>query len=97
MTVERVGFPDPVSKPKKTERPARTEKTSAGADAINVSSGAKEKAEIYNATEVAKAAPDLRLDRIEEVKRKLDDPMYITDKVIGELADRLLEVFKISS
>ncbi len=95
MTVERVGFPDPVSKPKKTERPARAEKTSA-ADAVNVSIGAKEKAEIYNATEAAKSAPDLRLDRIEEVKKKLDDPTYITDKVISELADRLMEVFKVS-
>ena len=95
MTVERVGFPDPVSKPKKTERPVAAEKAAA-ADSINVSEGAKEKAEIYNATEVAKSAPDLRMDRIEEVKRKLDDPMYITDKVIGELADRLMEVFKIS-
>ncbi len=95
MTVERVGFPDPVSKPKKTERPAPAEKAAA-ADSINVSEGAKEKAEIYNATEAAKSAPDLRMDRIEEVKRKLDDPMYITDKVIGELADRLMEVFKIS-
>jgi hypothetical protein len=81
MTVERVGFPDPVSKPKKTERPAPAEKTSM-ADSINVSQGAKEKSEIYNATEVAKSAPDLRMD--------------ITDKVIEELADRLMEVFKIS-
>ncbi len=95
MTVERVGFPDPVSKPKKTERPAPAEKAAA-TDSINVSEGAMEKAEIYNATEAAKSAPDLRMDRIEEVKRKLDDPMYITDKVIGELADRLMEVFKIS-
>ena len=95
MTVERVGFPDPVSKPKKTERPARAEKTSA-ADSINVSVGAKEKAEIYNATEVAKSAPDLRMDRIEEVKKKLDDPTYITNEVISELADRLMEVFKVS-
>jgi negative regulator of flagellin synthesis FlgM len=95
MTVERVGFPDPVSKPKKTERPAPAEKTTA-ADSINVSAGAKEKAEIYNATEVAKSAPDLRMDRIEEVRKKLDDPMYITDKVIEDLAEKLLEVFKIS-
>jgi negative regulator of flagellin synthesis FlgM len=95
MTVERVGFPDPVSKPKKTERPARTEHTSA-ADSINVSAGALEKAEIYNATEAAKAAPDLRMERIEEIRKKLDDPTYITDKVIEELADRLMEVFKVT-
>jgi negative regulator of flagellin synthesis FlgM len=60
-----------------------------------VSAGAKEKAEIYNATEAAMSAADLRMDRIEEVKKKLDDPTYITDKVISELADRLMEVFKV--
>ena len=95
MTVDRVSFPDPVPRPKKTERPARAEKTTA-ADSINVSVSAKEKAEIYNAAEVAKSSPDLRMDRIEEVRRKLDDPNYITDKVISELADRLMEVFKVS-
>jgi negative regulator of flagellin synthesis FlgM len=94
MTVERVSFPDPVPKPRKTERAARAETTEAS-DSVNVSAGAKEKAEIYNATEAAMSAADLRMDRIEEVKKKLDDPTYITDKVISELADRLMEVFKV--
>ena len=95
MTIERVGFPDPVSKPKKAERPTRPE-TSSSVDSVNVSAWAREKAEIYNATEMAKASPDVRTDRIEEVKKKLDDPTYLSQKVIEELANRLMEYFQIS-
>jgi negative regulator of flagellin synthesis FlgM len=94
MTIERVGFPDPVSKAKKTERPARAEKNQS-VDSISVSAGAREKAEIYQATEVAKASPDLRMDRIEEVKRKLQDPNYISEVVIEELANRLMEYYNL--
>ena len=95
MTIERVGSPDPFSRPKKAQRPVRADKGSS-ADSINVSAGAKEKAEVYQATEIAKASPDIRMDRIEEVKRKLEDPTYLSNKVIDELADKLMEYFNLS-
>ena len=95
MTIERVGAPDPISRPKKAQRPVRADKGSS-ADSINVSAGAKEKAEVYQATEIAKASPDIRMDRIEEVKRKLEDPTYLSNKVIDELADKLVEYFNLS-
>ena len=38
MTIERVGFPDPISKAKNTERPARAEKNQS-VDSISVSAG----------------------------------------------------------
>lgn len=94
MTIERVGSPDPISKPNKAERPVRADK-GGSADSVSVSAGAREKAEIYQAIEAAKAAPDLRMDRIEEIKRKLDDPNYISNKVIEELAERLMEYFNL--
>ena len=95
MTIERVGSPDPISRPKKAQKPVRAEKGSS-ADSVNVSAGAKEKAEIYQATEAAKASPDIRMDRVEEVKRKLEDPTYLSNEVISELADKLMEYFNLS-
>ncbi len=92
MTVERVGPPDHISNLKKTERSDPSRK-SGKSDSINVSQEAKSKAEIYTATEYAKAAPDVRADRIAEVKKKLADPNYPTSKAVEKTADKLLELF----
>lgn len=95
MTVERIGPIDPlqsVKKTQKSEKPKRSE----GSDSISLSAEAKSKAEVYQALEIAKSSPDIRQDRVEEIKRKLQDPSYITEKVINELADRLMEYFGIS-
>ena len=40
-------------------------------------------------------APDIRMSRIEEIKKKLQDPTYLTQKVIEDLAEKLMEHFKI--
>ena len=41
--------------------------------------------------ETVKAAPDVREDRIAEVKAKLQDPNYINDAVVNSVADRLMD------
>jgi negative regulator of flagellin synthesis FlgM len=92
MTVERIGPLDPTSNIKKTERPSRTNRKS-DVDSINVSEEAKSKAEVLKATEITKKASDIRLDRIEEVKRKLQDPSYPSRQVIETVADNILKSF----
>ena len=94
MTIERVGLPDPISKYDKPTKPQKTAKK-AGKDSISFSADAKAKAEIYSATENVKLSPDIRMDRIEEIKRKLADPTYISDKLIEDVAEKLMEHFNI--
>ncbi|HAK45678.1 MAG TPA: flagellar biosynthesis protein FlgM [Spirochaeta sp.] len=94
MTIDRLGPIDPLSKLNKTEKTDKTVKSDAK-DTISVSDEAKNLAEIYRATEIVKAAPDIRMDRVEEVKQKLQDPDYIDSK-IGEVADRIMDVFGLS-
>lgn len=94
MTIERVGVPDPISNLNKTGR-AQKPKDSQKKDSISFSQDAKSKAEIYSATETAKMSPDIRLDRIEEIRRKLADPSYITEKLVDDLAEKLMEYFEI--
>ena len=36
------------------------------------------------------------MDRVEEVKAKLQDPSYIDDKVKGEVADKIMDMFGLS-
>ena len=52
---------------------------------------AAQKAELYKALELAKAAPDTRADRVAALKAKIDDPSYIDDAVISMTADRILD------
>jgi len=94
MTIERLGPVDPVSKFNKTEKASRPEKKSK-ADSINVSDEAKSMGEMYNATESVKLSPDIRQDRVNEVKEKLKDPSYISDKIIESVAESVLDIFKI--
>ena len=94
MTIERINFPDLISRIKKTQKNINLKK-SQKADSIEVSQDAKTKAEIFQATETVKLAKDLRMEKIEEIKRKLQDPNYITQKVIEETAEKIIEYFEL--
>jgi negative regulator of flagellin synthesis FlgM len=94
MTVERIGPLDPASNVNKTEKPAKL-KAKSDVDSINVSEEARSKAEVFKALEAAKTAPDVRMDRVEEVKRKLKDPSYPSQEVIEKAADEILKSFGI--
>ena len=92
MTIDRLGPIDPSSqlnKANKGSKPVKKDTT----DSISVSSEAKAMGEIFQATESVKKSPDIRMDRVEEVKRKLQDPSYINDKVVEAVADKVMELF----
>ncbi len=91
MTIDRLGSIDPLSKMNKTgkaEKPVKSE----AKDTVSVSDEARNLSEIYRAAEMVKSSPDIRMDRVEEVRQKLQDPDYINSK-IDEVADRIMESF----
>jgi negative regulator of flagellin synthesis FlgM len=92
MTVERIGPLEPASNIQKTEKPSRL-RAKGGTDSINVSEEARSRSEIFKAAEAAKTAPDMRLDRVEEVKRKLQDPSYPSEEVIEKTAEGVMKAF----
>ena len=92
MTIDPVGPVDPVPNPKKAPKADRPNFVD-GKDSVQLSDEAKSMAELYRAKELATNSPEVRADRIAEVKAKLQDPSYISEKVIDELADRLMESF----
>jgi negative regulator of flagellin synthesis FlgM len=94
MTIERVNLPDPIQRLKKTEKTVNPKKMR-DTDSIQVSDDAKNKAEIYNATEKVKMASDVRTEKIEEIKRKLEDPNYITNTVLEKTAENIMKYFGI--
>jgi len=94
MTIESIGPLDHISKAKKNSKTNRS-KNIKHKDSIQLSEEARAKSEIYKATEIAKQAPNVRLDKIAEIKKKLEDPSYINQHAIEIVAEKILESFDI--
>ena len=94
ITIDKLGPIDSISKYNKTEKVSKPEKKSSS-DSISFSEEAKSKAEVYKATEAAKLAPEVRMDRVNEVKKKLEDPAYIDEKVVENVAEQGMDLFQI--
>lgn len=93
MMINGIGGINPLSNVQKTERTNNTEKTTFAADSVSISKEAKEMADVYYLKQVASETPDVRMDRIAEVKAKLQNPNYLNDAVIASTADKILESF----
>ena len=72
MTIHGIGPIDPVSKLKTTNRTSKTSSVE-GKDSVSLSSEAKSMSEVYQAKETVKNAPDIRMDRVAEVKEKMKE------------------------
>lgn len=72
---------------RKTEN---TSKVSQSTDSISVSAEAKEMAELYYMEKVAQETPNVRAERIAEVKEKIKDPNYLNNAVFSSAADKFL-------
>jgi negative regulator of flagellin synthesis FlgM len=92
MTIDRIGPPEPIQPGKK---PGRNEaiRESGQTDSISLSSEAMEKSELYHTIEVVSAAPEIRMDRIAELRDKINDPEYLNDRIINATADKIIESF----
>ncbi len=90
MMIDRLGPADPLQNAKKSSRPERPSKAGSS-DSVSVSSEAVEKGEAYQTYELARTSPDVRAERIAELKSKIDDPAYINEAVLSITADRILD------
>ncbi len=93
MTIDRLGPVDPVRKFKEIKE-SKQVSSSVPADSIDVSEGAKRSAALQKVADIVRETPDIRMDRVEEVKKKLADPNYINNAV-DAMADKILDAFDI--
>ena len=92
MTIDRMGSLDPLQnlgKAEKSSKPVRTDRS----DSIEVSSEAKSQAELLATREVVRSTPEIRADRVSEVKVKLQDPNYIDNAILESTAEGILKSF----
>jgi len=90
MTIDRISSIDPIQPGKKLGQSNKVSE-SGGADSISISSEAQEKAELFRVRELAAAAPEVRAEKVAELKEKINDPSYIDDKVMNATADKLID------
>jgi negative regulator of flagellin synthesis FlgM len=64
-------------------------------DSIDISTEAIMKADSKKIMEIVNNTPDIRKDKIAEIKEKLKDPNYINDRIINKLSDEIIDTFKI--
>ncbi|MGL4524858.1 MAG: flagellar biosynthesis anti-sigma factor FlgM [Spirochaetia bacterium] len=91
MNVHRINPLDPltkVSSVEKTKRPESVERP----ESIKVSGQAREAAVLKMAVDIAKAAPEIRMDKVEIAKRNIDNPAYIQQALEGT-AENIMKAF----
>lgn len=93
MSIDRIGGINPLNNVQSTRRTTEPAKSSFKSDSVSVSKEAREAAEVYYMNQVAAETPDIRADRVAEVKAKLQDPNYLNNAVIASAADKLMESF----
>ncbi|MDA3852515.1 MAG: flagellar biosynthesis anti-sigma factor FlgM [Spirochaetaceae bacterium] len=92
MKVNGIGPVEPVTSYNKTSKTSSLGGKERS-DSINVSDEALKSAEMIRVAEEVRSAPDIRMDRVAEIKAKLEDPNYIDDTVMGAVADSLMNLF----
>jgi negative regulator of flagellin synthesis FlgM len=89
MTIDRIGSMGSIQPGKKAGQISQVRET-VKTDFISLSSEAVEKSVLYHAMDLVSGAPDVRADRVAELKAKINDPSYINSTVIRATADKIM-------
>lgn len=90
MTIDRLNGIDPVKLVPPVQRTQKTEPFGK-ADAVSVSQEARVLSDANIALEAVRNAPDIREDKVAEVKKKFSDPSYINNALLELVADKILD------
>lgn len=93
--IDKIGGLNPLNNVQNIRKTDSAAKVSSQTDSISVSKEAVEKAEAYYLDKVAAKTPNVRADRIAEVKAKIKDPSYLSDEVILSTAEKVMSGFGI--
>ena len=94
MTIDKLGSINPIQNYNKNEKLGKAS-PKAERDSISVSSEARSMGELLQVAEAVRKVPEVRTDRVDEVRAKLNNPDYINDTVINNVADKILDMFNI--
>jgi negative regulator of flagellin synthesis FlgM len=93
MSIDKIGPVSNYNNYNKVNKSDSSKKTGSS-DSVSISKEALDMAENNRILEIVKNTPDVRIDRINEIKSKINNPDYI-DNAIKETADKIMESFGI--
>jgi negative regulator of flagellin synthesis FlgM len=95
MVIDKIGNINNISETKKS-KPISGKKDIEKSDSIQISNEGKQAAEIAKHTQVIRETPDIRMERVKELKQKIQDGSYdfndnkMLEMVANKIADSLL-------
>jgi negative regulator of flagellin synthesis FlgM len=93
MDIKKVGVFDKIFGVNK-KKPLK-ENTEVKKDSINISDEAKMMADITKYKEVIKKMPDIRAEKVAEIKQKLKDESYMSKEVYNSVSKKLSDFLEI--
>ncbi len=91
MEIRGVDGVQKVNTEAKTSKVTRKTDTSTSADVAEISREAKQLAEQEKIRELVNKAPDIRQDKIDEVKAKIERGDYNNEEVLKTVAERIMK------
>ncbi len=90
MVIDKIGNINNIIEPKKST-PVKGAKEVKKNDSVHISSEAKSAAEVSKLGQVVKDTPDIRVDRVKEIKAQIANGTYNFDKpeILEMVADRI--------
>lgn len=93
MMIDKIGILNPLNNLQNTRKTDSSAKSVSNSDSVHISKDAMQLAEAYYLDKVAEETPNVRADRIAEVKAKIKDPSYLSDAVIMSAAEGIMTSF----
>jgi negative regulator of flagellin synthesis FlgM len=93
MAIDKIGDLNKIIEPKRTKSVQKKDGVTKSNDSIQFSSESLKAAEEAKYTQIVKETPDVRQERIEELKAQMKDGTYdkhLDDKILGMVADKLV-------
>ncbi|HPO50829.1 MAG TPA: flagellar biosynthesis anti-sigma factor FlgM [Spirochaetota bacterium] len=94
MSIDKIGSVPGYNGYSKTNK-LNSNKSIGATDSVDISSEALSAAENKKIFEIVMSAPDVRRDKIEEIREKLKNPNYINETVLKKTSDKIADVFGI--
>jgi len=92
MVIEKIGNINNISEPKKN-KPISDRKDGIRSDSIEISSEGKLAAENAKNAQIIRETPDVRIDRVKDIKMRIDNGSYNFNdhKILEMVADRIVD------
>jgi len=90
MVIDKIGNINNIIEPKKSG-PVSSSKETKKKDSVQISSEAKSAAEVAKLAQTVKSAPDIRIDRVQQIKELINNGTYDFNNpdILEKVADRI--------